>query len=45
MDKKELKKYVYSIRLTKKQKDLLNNNRWIKLELDKMILQYINNYL
>lgn len=42
---KELKKYVYSIRLTKKQKELLKNNEWIKKELDKLILEYINTYL
>ena len=45
MDNKELKKYVYSIRLTKKQKELLKNNEWIKKELDKIILEYINAYL
>lgn len=45
-DKKEKpKRYVYSIRLSKEQKDILKRNEWIKKELDKMVLQYINNYL
>ncbi|NOW87974.1 hypothetical protein B0H39_006005 [Clostridium beijerinckii] len=44
-NKKELKKYVYSIRLTKKQKELLKNNLWIKNELDKLILEYLNIYI
>lgn len=43
-NEKELKKCVYSIRLTKKQKDILKNNVWIKIELDKMVLEYINIY-
>lgn len=43
--KKELKKFVYSIRLTKRQKKLLKENEWIKKELDKMVLDYINIYL
>jgi len=43
--KKELKTSVYSLRLTKIQKNILNKNNWIKLELDKMILEYINSYI
>lgn len=43
--KQPLKKYVYSIRLTKEQRDLLKNNEWIKRELDEMILKYLNIYL
>lgn len=45
MDNKELKKYTYSIRLTKKQKELLKKNEWIKKELDRLILEYINAFL
>lgn len=41
----ELKRYVYSIRLTKSQKDLLIKNEWIKKELDKIVIDYINIYL
>lgn len=43
--KKELKNCVYSIRLTEEQKDILKKNEWIKRELDKIVIQYINNYL
>lgn len=42
---KEIKTSVYSLRLTKKQKDVLKKNKWIKDTLDKMVLDYINNYL
>lgn len=42
---KELKVDVYSIRLTKKQKEILKRNKWIKEELDKIVLGYINNYI
>lgn len=45
MDKRELKQYVYSIRITKSQRELLVKNDWIKKELDKMVLEYLNNYL
>lgn len=41
---KELKTDVYSIRLTKKQKEIIKKNKWIKEELDKMVLKYINIY-
>ena len=44
-DKRDLKKYVYSIRLTKSQRDLLKKNELIKKELDKIILDYLNIYL
>ncbi|MEW9939999.1 hypothetical protein AB2T96_20880 [Clostridium butyricum] len=43
--KKELKKFVYSIRLTKRQKEILKKNTWIKKELDKIVMDYINIYL
>ncbi|MBC2460393.1 hypothetical protein [Clostridium beijerinckii] len=43
--KKELKKFVYSIRLTKRQKELLKKNEWIKKELDKIVIDYLNIYL
>lgn len=42
---KELKVSVYSIRLTQKEKDVLAKNKWIKEELDKIVIQYIHNYL
>lgn len=42
---KELKTDVYSLRLTKNQKNVLKKNKWIKEELDKIVIQYINNYL
>lgn len=42
---RELKKYVYSIRITKKQNNLLKNNKWIKEELDKYIREYLNGFL
>lgn len=41
---KELKTDVYSIRLTKKQKEIIKKNKWIKAELDKVVLNYINLY-
>lgn len=43
--KKELKKFVYSIRLTKRQKELLKKNPEIKKDLDKIVLDYLNIYL
>ena len=43
--KRELKKFVYSIRLTEKQNEVLKKNECIKRDLDQFILQYINSYL
>lgn len=45
MVKTELKRYVYSLRITKSQRELLVKNGWIKKELDKIVLEYLNNYL
>jgi hypothetical protein len=45
IDKKELKKFVYSIRITSEQRDLIKNNECIKKELDRMVINYINIYL
>ncbi|MCD3211839.1 hypothetical protein G8T71_10785 [Clostridium botulinum C/D] len=36
---------VISIRITKAQKELLNNNRWIKKDIDKLVRDYLNVYL
>jgi hypothetical protein len=44
-ENKEKKISVYSIRLTRKQKEVIKKNKWIKEELDKIVLQYINNYI
>lgn len=44
-DIKELKVAVYSIRLTKREKEILKKNKWIKEELDKLVKDYINTYL
>lgn len=44
-DKKELKKFVYSIRITSEQKQLLKKNDWIKKELDKIVINYLKIYL
>lgn len=43
--KKELKKFTYGKRITKKQYDLLKKNESIKKELDKIVDDYINIYL
>lgn len=43
-NKKDLKKFVYSIRITKSDKNLLKNNDWIKKELDKMVRDYLKIY-
>lgn len=43
-DKKELKKFVYAIRITKRENDLLKKNEWIKKELDSMIRNYLKIY-
>ena len=43
--KKNLKKYVYSIRINKSQRELLVKNDWIKKDLDKLVRDYLNNYL
>ena len=42
---KELKTKVYSLRLTQRQKDVLKKNTWIKKELDKIVVDYINLYI
>jgi hypothetical protein len=44
-NKRAIKKYVYSIRLTKEQRTLLKNNESIKTDLDKYIIQYLNSFL
>ena len=36
---------VISIRITEQQKDVLDKNKWIKRELDKMIREYIDIYI
>lgn len=41
MDKYIKKTEVYSIRITKEQKEILRNNEWIKKELDKYLLDYL----
>ena len=43
-NKKDLKKFVYSIRITKSDKNLLKNNDWIKKELDKIVRDYLKIY-
>lgn len=43
--KKQLKKYVYSIRINAEQRQLLVKNTEIKKELDKMVIQYLEIYL
>lgn len=45
MDKVELKKYVYSIRINTKMRKLLKDNPQIKKDLDTFIIQYLNAYL
>lgn len=44
-DTKDLKKFVYSIRLTKAEHQLLKKNEFIKKELDKLIKDYLKIYL
>ena len=44
MDKNTKKTEVYSIRITKGQKELLRNNEWIKKELDKFLLEYLESF-
>lgn len=42
---KNLKKYVYSLRINTEQRQLLKHNPEIKSELDKLVVQYLNIYL
>jgi len=44
-DRKLLKRFVYSIRITKEEKDILKKNEWIKNELDKLVKDYLSIYL
>ena len=44
-DNKDLKKFVYAIRITKNERDLLKKNLEIKLELDKIVRDYLKIYL
>lgn len=41
MDKSIKKTEVYSIRITKEQKEVLRKNEWIKKELGKYLLDYL----
>ena len=43
--KKQLKKYVYSIRINTEQRQLLVKNTDIKKELDKLVRWYLEIYL
>ncbi|MCD3217446.1 MULTISPECIES: hypothetical protein [Clostridium] len=36
---------VISIRITKAQKELIDNNKWIKKDIDKLVRDYLNVYL
>lgn len=42
--KKENKNYVYSIRITKAQKDLLKKNEWIKKQLNEHVREFFKLY-
>jgi hypothetical protein len=44
-DKKELKKFVYSIRIDARMRKVLKDNPEIKRDLDKFIIQYLNSFL
>lgn len=44
-DKKVLKKFVYSIRLTMVEHQLLKKNEFIKKELDQLIKDYLKIYI
>ena len=43
--KKQLKKYVYSLRINTEQRQLLVKNAEIKKELDKLVKWYLEIYL
>lgn len=43
--KKNLKKYVYSIRINAEQRQLLKKNIEIKKELDRIVIDYLEIYL
>ena len=44
-DKKQLKKYIYSLRINTEQRALLKHNEFIKKDLDRFIIQYLNSFL
>jgi len=44
-DRKKLKKFVYSIRITTEQRQLLKKNLWIKIQLDQLVRDYLKIYL
>lgn len=39
------KNEVISIRITKKQKEVLNKNAWLKLELNKYVRDYLQAFV
>jgi len=43
-NKKNLKNNVYSIRITKEQKQILKKNDWIKKDLDKLVRDFLKIY-
>lgn len=43
--KDDSKTKVISFRLTEKQYELLSNNNWIKKEIEKQIVEYINVFI